>query len=81
MKTATTTPTLIGKRVRVTIPAGHEGLTESHYGYVENVVKDMFNENDIYLVNIPAIGRVLALSPESVTDLKKNNNPKPHTQR
>ena len=41
----------------------------------------MFDENDIYLVNIPAIGRVLALSPESVTDLKKNNNPKPHTQR
>ncbi len=44
-------------------------------------MKDIFNENDIYLVNIPAIGRVLALSPESVTDLKKNNNPKTHTQR
>lgn len=32
----------------------------------------MFNNDDIYLVNIPAIGRVLALSPENVQQLKKN---------
>ncbi len=58
------------RRVRVTIPSGREGITESHYGYVENVVKDMFNNGDIYLVNIPAIGRVLALSPENIQQLK-----------
>ena len=68
MKTQNTPP--VRKRVRVTIPSGHEGLTESHFGYVENTVKDMFNEKDLLLVNIPAIGRVLALDPENVTQLK-----------
>lgn len=69
---AKSTPPHFGKRVRVTTSTGNDGLTESHYGYVENIVKDMFNNNDIYLVNIPAIGRVLALSPENVQQLKKN---------
>lgn len=31
----------------------------------------MFNNDDLVLVNVPAIGRVLALSPENVQQLKK----------
>lgn len=72
MSKLTTTPPHFGKRVRVTISSGRDGLTESHYGYVENTVKDMFNNDDLVLVNVPAIGRVLALSPENVQQLKKN---------
>ena len=63
----------IGQRVRVSETSesqvnGGEGKT--HYGRIENIVRDMFDASDLYLVNV--LGEIKTYKAESFRHLKKD---------
>ena len=48
------------------------GGGETHYGRIENIVRDMFDGTDLYLVNV--LGEIKTYKAESFRLLKKDNN-------
>lgn len=45
---------------------------KSHYGRIEDIVRDMFDGSDLYLVNV--LGKVKTYKAESLLPLKKDKN-------
>ena len=63
----------IGKRVRVAeLPDNqtNRGGVKTHYGRIENIVRDMFDGSDLYLVNV--LGKVKTYKAESLLPLRKD---------
>ena len=63
----------IGKRVRVAELSENQtnrGGGKTHYGRIEDVVRDMFDGSDLYLVN--ALGEVKSYKAESFLPLRKD---------
>ena len=42
----------IGQRVRVSETSESQAGGGNHYGKIENIVRDMFDGSDLYLVNV-----------------------------
>lgn len=66
----------IGDRVRVSEPAGlqsnkkgERGGGKTHYGRIEDIVCDMFDGSDLYLVNV--LGEIKTYKAESLLPLRK----------
>ena len=73
----------IGKRVRVSelidSQCNRGGQKQkTHYGRIEDIVRDMFDGSDLYLVNV--LGEVKTYKAESLLPLKKDRN-KDHTMK
>ena len=67
----------IGKRVRVSELADSQcnrggQKVKTHYGRIEDIVRDMFDGSDLYLVNV--LGEVKTYKAESLITLKKDKN-------
>ena len=67
----------IGKRVRVSELADSQcnrggQKPKTHYGRIEDIVRDMFDGSDLYLVNV--LGEVKTYKAESLLPLKKDKN-------
>ena len=64
----------IGQRVRVSEISETQvnGGGKTHYGRIENIVRDMFDGTDLYLVNV--LGEIKTYKAESFRLLKKDNN-------
>lgn len=63
----------IGKRVRVSETSDSQvnrGGVKTHYGRIENIVRDMFDGSDLYLVNV--LGEVKTYKAESLLPLRKD---------
>ena len=63
----------IGKRVRVAELSDNQtnrGGVKTHYGRIENIVRDMFDGSDLYLVNV--LGEVKTYKAESLLPLRKD---------
>ena len=50
------------------------GGAKTHFGRIEDIVKDMFDNSDLYLVSIPALGMTKTYKKESILPLKKDKN-------
>ena len=48
------------------------GGGKTHYGKIENIVRDMFDGSDLYLVNV--LGEIKTYKAESFRTSKKYNN-------
>ena len=48
------------------------GGGKNHYGKIENIVRDMFDGSDLYLVNVQ--GEIKTYKAGSFRPLKKDNN-------
>ena len=46
------------------------GGIKTHYGRIENIVRDMFDGSDLYLVNV--LGEVKTYKAESLLPLRKD---------
>ena len=46
------------------------GGGKTHYGKIENIVRDMFDGSDLYLVNV--LGEIKTYKAESFRHLKKD---------
>lgn len=71
----------IGKRVRVAELSDNQtnrGGVKTHYGRIEDIVMDIFDGSDLYLVNV--LGEVKTYKAESLLPLKKDRN-KDHTMK
>ncbi|MBR5013510.1 MAG: hypothetical protein IKY16_02765 [Bacteroidales bacterium] len=73
----------IGKRVRVSELIDSQcnrggQKPKTHYGRIEDIVRDMFDGSDLYLVNV--LGEVKTYKAESLLLLKKDRN-KDHTMK
>ena len=71
----------IGKRVRVAELSDNQtnrGGVNTHYGRIEDIVMDIFDGSDLYLVNV--LGEVKTYKAESLLPLKKDRN-KDHTMK
>ena len=73
----------IGKRVRVSELIDSQcnrggQKPKTHYGRIEDIVRDMFDGSDLYLVNV--LGEVKTYKAESLLPLKKDRN-KDHTMK
>ena len=68
----------IGQRVRVSEISESQasGGGKTHYGRIENIVRDMFDGSDLYLVNI--LGEIKTYKAESFQPLRRDlhNNKK-----
>ena len=51
---------------------------KTHYGRIEDIVRDMFDGSDLYLVNV--LGEVKTYKAESLQPLTKDRN-KDHTMK
>lgn len=63
----------IGKRVRVAELSDNQtnrGGVKTHYGRIEDIVRDMFDGSDLYLVNV--LGEVKTYKAESLLPLRKD---------
>lgn len=62
----------IGKRVRVSEPADNQGKggAKTHYGRIEDIVPDMYDGTDLYLVKV--LGEVKAYKREALLPLRKD---------
>lgn len=63
----------IGKRVRVSELAdlqSNRGGVKTHYGRIEDIVRDMFDGSDLYLVNV--LGEIKTYKAESLLPLRKD---------
>lgn len=63
----------IGKRVRVAELSENQsnrGGVKTHYGRIEDIVRDMFDGSDLYLVNV--LGEVKTYKAESLMPLRKD---------
>ena len=61
----------IGQRVRVSeISEASEGGGQTHYGRIENIVRDMFDGSDLYLVNV--LGEIKTYKAESFRPLRRD---------
>ena len=63
----------IGKRVRVAELSENQtnrGGVKTHYGRIEDIVRDMFDGSDLYLVNV--LGEVKTYKAESLLPLRKD---------
>ena len=63
----------IGQRVRISeIPESQVigGGCKTHYGKIENIVRDMFDGSDLYLVNV--LGEIKTYKAESFRRLKND---------
>ena len=63
----------IGQRVRVSEISesqASEGGGKTHYGRIENIVEDMFDGSDLYLVNV--LGEIKTYKAESFRPLRRD---------
>lgn len=64
----------IGQRVRVAELSDNQtnrvGGVKTHYGRIEDIVRDMFDGSDLYLVNV--LGEVKTYKAESLLPLRKD---------
>ena len=61
----------IGQRVRVSeISESQAGGGKPHYGRIENIVGDMFDGSDLYLVNV--LGEIKTYKAESFRPLRRD---------
>ena len=61
----------IGQRVRVSeITESQTRGGETHYGRIENIVGDMFDGSDLYLVNV--LGEIKTYKAESFRPLRRD---------
>ena len=63
----------IGQRVRVSEisePQAEGGGGKTHYGRIENIVRDMFDASDLYLVNV--LGEIKTYKAESFRPLRRD---------
>lgn len=64
----------IGKRVRVAELSENQtnrgGRGKTHYGRIEDIVRDMFDGSDLFLVNV--LGEVKTYKAESFLPLRKD---------
>lgn len=64
----------IGKRVRVLeladLQSNRGGGGKTHYGRIEDIVRDMFDGSDLYLVNV--LGEIKTYKAESLLPLRKD---------
>lgn len=64
----------IGKRVRVAELSENQtnrgGVVKTHYGRIEDIVRDMFDGSDLYLVNV--LGEIKTYKAESLLPLRKD---------
>ena len=62
----------IGQRVRVSETSESQagGGGKTHYGRIENIVEDMFDRSDLYLVNV--LGEIKTYKTESFRPLRRD---------
>jgi hypothetical protein len=63
----------VGKRVRVAEPSDNQcnkGGAKTHYGRIEDVVRDMYDGSDLYLVKV--LGDVKTYKKDSLIPLRKD---------
>lgn len=61
----------IGQRVRASKTSeASEGGDKTHYGRIENIVGDMFDGSDLYIVNI--LGEIKTYKAESFQPLRRD---------
>ena len=61
----------IGQRVRVSETSEPQaGGGKTHYGRIENIVGDMFDGSDLYLVNV--LGEIKTYKAESFRPLRRD---------
>lgn len=73
MRTIMETTFTIGERVRVSELADlqpNRGWVKTHYGRIEDIVRDMFDGSDLYLVNV--LGEIKTYKAESLLPLRKD---------
>lgn len=66
----------IGKRIRVAELSENQsnrgGAKKTHYGKIVDIVPDMFDGSDLYLVNV--LGEIKTYKRESLMPLRKDTN-------
>lgn len=65
----------IGKRIRVAELSENQsngGGRKTHYGKIVDIVPDMFDGSDLYLVNV--LGEIKTYKRESLMPLRKDTN-------
>ena len=67
----------IGKRIRVAELSENQsnmggGARKTHYGKIVDIVPDMFDGSDLYLVNV--LGEIKTYKRESLMPLRKDTN-------
>lgn len=60
----------IGQRVRVSETSEASRGGKTHYGKIENIVGDMFDGSDLYLVNV--LGEIKTYKAESFRPLRRD---------
>ena len=65
----------IGNRVRVSEISDYQSnwggqKVKTHYGRIEDIVRDMFDGSDLYLVNV--LGEIKTYKAESLMPLKRS---------
>lgn len=60
----------IGQRVRVSETSEASEGGQTHYGKIENIVEDMFDRSDLYLVNV--LGEIKTYKAESFRPLRRD---------